>query len=63
MYTLDEINVILSDLDACNSGSCRGCSRSVYWNAGSIADCANLQADAASVIRWLMSEKEVEADA
>lgn len=56
MYTLDEINVILSDLDACGRGDCRCCSRSDYERVGKLKSCMALDKDAAAVIRWLLSE-------
>lgn len=71
MYTLDEINTILSDLDACGRGACSACSRSDYNNFSATRECVALPDDAASVIRWLLSEfhryagdqMEVDADA
>lgn len=73
MYTLDEINVILSDLDACGhgGGGCAACSRSENGRYKSMKDCFGLENDAAAVIRWLLSEfhrysgeqMEVDADA
>lgn len=55
MYTLDEINSILSDLDACGQGSCLGCSRSDHGRVN-MRSCFGLDVDAAAVIRWLLSE-------
>lgn len=71
MYTLDEINVLLSDLDACGNGDCRTCSRADHGRANSLKRCLGLDSDAAAVIRWLLSEfhrysgeqMEVDADA
>lgn len=56
MYTLDEINTILSDLDACGRADCSACTRSLWGRVGSRASCFALDSDAASVIRWLLSE-------
>lgn len=56
MYTLDEINVILSDLDACGHGDCRACSRADHGRANSLKRCLGLDSDAAAVIRLLLSE-------
>lgn len=56
MYTLDEINVLLSDLDACSQGYCADCSRSGYGRMKSMSYCLGLDSDAAAVIRWLLSE-------
>jgi len=56
MYTLDEINVLLSDLDACGHGDCRTCSRTDHGRANSLKRCLGLDSDAAAVIRWLLSE-------
>ena len=58
MYTLDEINVILSDLDACGHGGrgCAACSRSENGRYKSTKACFGLEADAAAVIRWLLEE-------
>ena len=55
MYTLDEINTILSDLDACGQGSCLGCSRSDHGRVN-MRSCFGLDVEAAAVIRWLLSE-------
>lgn len=72
MYTLDEINTVLSDLDACGGAgkSCAACSRSDHGRVN-MKSCFGLESDAAAVIRWLLSEfnryageqTEVDADA
>lgn len=57
MYTLDEINVLLSDLDACGRGdSCSDCSRHSTGPVKHMGPCFALDKDAAAVIRWLLSE-------
>ena len=71
MYTLDEINAILSDIDACGRGACSACSRSDPARHAATRVCTALPDDAAAVIRWLLSEfnryageqMEVDADA
>ena len=57
MYTLDEINTILTDLDACGRGdSCSVCSRHSTGPVKHMGSCFALDKDAAAVIRWLLSE-------
>lgn len=64
MYTFDEINAILSDLDACagRGKGCLDCSRASLGRAKSLHACMSLDEDAAALIRWLMGW-EVDANA